>query len=227
MKFQTTSMTTPNKMSNFLDELRNDRKDFDQGKLEEHVGDNPLHLLKTWLLEAKEKNVSEPNAISISTIGLDGFPQSRIVYLRELLEEGFVFYTNYQSAKGKAIEINPKVNGLMFWPGLERQISISGIAEIVPSEMSDAYFNDRPRGSQLGAWASAQSELLESRLNLEERVRFFSEKFPKNVPRPSHWGGYLVRPERFEFWHGRPSRLHDRIVFQKHNEGWKVFRLNP
>ncbi|MFA7274420.1 MAG: pyridoxamine 5'-phosphate oxidase [Crocinitomicaceae bacterium] len=214
-------------MDNFLDVLRNDHSEFDQGRLEDQVGNNPMDLLAKWLRNATEKGVSEPNAIAISTINSDGFPQTRIVYLRELLEEGFVFYTNYLSSKGKALAVHPKMHGLLFWPGLERQISISGICEKIPSEMSDAYFKERPRGSQLGAWASHQSDVLISRKELEDRVLYYSEKFPNEVPRPPHWGGYLVKPSRFEFWQGRPSRLHDRIVFQFENENWKVFRLNP
>lgn len=214
-------------MDDFLDVLRNDHHQFDSGKLEDHFGDNPIELMAKWLREATEKGLSEPNAIAISTIGKDQRPSSRIVYLRELLEEGFVFYTNYESNKGKAIAYHPEVHGLLFWPGLERQISISGIAEKVPSEMSDAYFNSRPRSSQLGAWASQQSEELTSRQELEERVNHFSEKYPTVVPRPEHWGGYLVKPSRIEFWQGRPSRLHDRIVFEKTDNTWKIYRLNP
>jgi len=214
-------------MDDFLKILRNDHHQFDAGKLEDHFGNNPMDLLARWLREAAEKGVSEPNAIAISTIGLTGFPRTRIVYLRELLQEGFVFYTNYNSEKGKAIDANSNLHGLLFWPGLERQISITGIAEKIPSDMSDAYFEARPRGSKLGAWASNQSEKLTSRQELENRVKDFAEKFPNEVPRPPHWGGYLVRPIRFEFWQGRPSRLHDRIVFDKNNSEWTIYRLNP
>lgn len=214
-------------MDDFLDILRNDHHQFDAGKLEDHYGNNPMDLLATWLREATEKGVSEPNAISISTLGLDEFPHARIVYLRELVEEGFIFYTNYHSAKGKAIDAHEKIHGLLFWPGLERQISISGIAEKIPTELSDAYFEARPRGSKLGAWASHQSEKLSSRDELENRVKEYDLKFPSEVPRPPHWGGYLVKAVRFEFWQGRPSRLHDRIVFEKTGDNWKIYRLNP
>jgi len=214
-------------MDDFLDILRNDHHQFDAGKLEDHVGNNPMELLAKWLREAAEKGMSEPNAISISTIGLDDFPHARIVYLRELVEAGFIFYTNYLSAKGIAIEANSKIHGLFFWPGLERQISISGLAEKIPVELSDAYFAARPRGSKLGAWASHQSEELQSRQELENRVAEFDKKYPYEIPRPPHWGGYLVKPMRFEFWQGRPSRLHDRIVFEKSNDAWKIKRLNP
>lgn len=214
-------------MKDFLDLLRNDHHQFDQGKLEDHVGSDPFALLAKWLREAVEKGVSEPNAMSVSTIGLDGFPHSRIVYLRDLLEEGLVFYTNYNSDKGRAIENNPKVHALIFWPGLERQICVTGLAEKVPSEMSDEYFQNRPWGSKIGAWASHQSEKLSSRNELEERVHELAEKYPDEVPRPPHWGGYLIRPVRIEFWQGRRSRLHDRIVFEKEADTWNIYRKNP
>ena len=169
----------------------------------------------------------EPNAISVSTIGLDGFPETRVVYIKELLEEGIVFYTNYNSHKGKAIAHNNKVHVLIYWPELERQIRVSGLVEKVPEAMSDTYFASRPYGSKIGAWASDQSEKLESRKALEQKVEDFSLKFPTDVPRPPHWGGYLVRPLKVEFWQGRPSRLHDRIVYELNENTWKLFRINP
>lgn len=215
-------------MDDILKAIRNDHHQFDQGKLEEHFGDEPFKLLSRWLREAIEKPATEPNAMIVSTIGLDGFPRSRVVYWKELLEEGIVFYTNYLSDKGKAIEANPKVNVLLYWPEMERQISISGFAEKVPTEMSDAYFESRPRGSKLGAWASHQSELLVSREELEARVAAFSEQFPESVPRPEHWGGYIIKPVNVEFWQGRASRLHDRIVFNlKPDHSWELYRKNP
>jgi len=214
-------------MEEFLDLLRNDHHSFDQGKLEDHIGNEPFSLLAKWLREAIEKQVSEPNAMSISTIGLDGFPHSRIVYLKELLEEGPIFYTNYASDKGKAIEANPNIHALIFWPGLERQIRIMGTAERVPEELSDIYFQSRPWGSKIGAWASHQSEVLGSREELEKRVHELAMKYPTEVPRPPHWGGYLIRPIQIEFWQGRRSRLHDRIVFDLENGSWKIYRKNP
>lgn len=214
-------------MEEFLDLLRNDHHSFDQGKLEDHIGNEPFTLLAKWLREAIEKQVSEPNAMSISTIGLDGFPHARIVYLKELLEEGPIFYTNYASDKGKSIEANPNIQALIFWPGLERQIRIMGTAEKVPEEMSDTYFQSRPWGSKIGAWASHQSEVLASREELEERVHELALKYPVEVPRPPHWGGYVLRPIQIEFWQGRRSRLHDRIVFELEEGSWKIYRKNP
>jgi pyridoxamine 5'-phosphate oxidase len=144
-----------------------------------------------------------------------------------LLEEGPIFYTNYASDKGKSIEANPNIQALIFWPGLERQIRIMGTAEKVPEEMSDTYFQSRPWGSKIGAWASHQSEVLASREELEERVHELALKYPVEVPRPPHWGGYLLRPIQIEFWQGRRSRLHDRIVFELEEGSWKIYRKNP
>jgi pyridoxamine 5'-phosphate oxidase len=214
-------------MKNFLETIRNDHHQFDKGKLEDHYESQPFTMISAWLREALERNVHEPNAISVSTIGLDGFPQTRVVYIKELLEEGIVFYTNYNSDKGKAIELNNKVHVLIFWPELERQIRISGLIEKVPPEMSDEYFKSRPYGSKIGAWASHQSEKLSSRQELEDRVHEYAQKFPNEVPRPPHWGGYLVKPIKIEFWQGRPSRLHDRIVYEKQENSWSIYRINP
>ena len=213
-------------MDNFLDQVRKDHHQFDKGRLEEHVGNEPFRLFSQWLEEATEK-CNEANAMSLSTIGPDNYPASRIVYLKELSEGGFIFYTNYHSDKGRQIEANPNVHLLFFWPELERQISIYGTAEKVSAERSDAYFQSRPRGSKLGAWASHQSDRLENRSELEQRLTELSAKYPAEVPRPEHWGGYSVVPHRVEFWQGRPSRLHDRIVFEKAGESWHIYRKNP
>jgi len=215
-------------MSSLLDQLRNDRHQFDKGELKDHLSENPIEFFQMWLEEAQKSDCMESNAIAISTLGEDGFPQSRILYLREIENGSLVFYTNYNSSKGLAIAKHPKVHGLIFWPELQRQISVSGVAEKVAESVSDAYFASRPRGSQLGAWASQQSEELSSRKDLEDRIEELEKRFPNEVPRPPHWGGYAIQPVKFEFWQGRPSRLHDRIVYElEANGNWKIYRKNP
>lgn len=213
-------------MNDFFQALRDDHSDFDQGKLETHFGETPFAMFEQWYKEAFEKE-KEPNAMSLSTVGLDGQPSNRIVYLKECMDEKFIFYTNYSSEKGIQISENPKVSILFFWPTLQRQIRIDGEARKVDEATSDAYYSTRPRGSQLGAWASYQSQELISRIELEERLIVLDKKYPNDVPRPPHWGGYEIWPQKVEFWQGRPSRLHDRFVFQKIHEKWTISRLNP
>lgn len=214
-------------MEDFLEELRNDHSDFDLGRLEEVFGNNPFDVFNKWMKHAVDSKCPEPNACVISTVDASGQPSGRIVYLKELLDGQFIFYTNYHSHKGKDLEQNPNVSMLFFWPVLQQQIRIEGTCEKVEEAVSDAYFLSRPRGSQIGAWASFQSEELDARADLEKRFHEFAEKFPNEVPRPPHWGGYAVIPERVEFWQGRPSRLHDRIVFKRSGSGWEIVRLNP
>ena len=213
-------------MNEFLKALRDDHKDFDEGVLEDHFGKTPFELFSVWYKEAFEKE-TEPNAMSIATVGKDGQPSNRIVYLKECIDEQFIFYTNYSSDKGRDIAENPKVNLLFFWPQAQRQLRIDGVAKKVSEEISDEYFNSRPRGSQLGAWASMQSQKLDSRNLLEEKLIELDKKYPNVVPRPPHWGGYVIDPNRIEFWQGRPSRLHDRIVYEKPGSDWKTYRVNP
>jgi|TARA_R110000737_G_scaffold182215_1_gene205595 pyridoxamine 5'-phosphate oxidase len=213
-------------MSKFLDDLKHDHSDFDDGKLESHYGDEPWDLFVKWYAEAFERE-QVANAMTISTASAEGQPTTRIVYLKELLDEKFIFYTNYNSEKGRSLIINNKTCLHFFWPQAQRQIRIDGIATKVSPEMSDEYFASRPRESQLGAWASQQSEILESREELENRIIELDAKYPNDVPRPPHWGGYEVVASKIEFWQGRPSRLHDRIVYQKEDGNWKIFRLNP
>jgi len=214
------------KMDDFLKELRNNHHNFDKGKLTDYVPEEPFTFFKKWYKEAFEFQ-KEANAMSLSTVGADGKPSSRIVYLKELSDQGFIFFTNYQSHKGTDIEANPYVSLLFFWPELERQVRVEGRAEKIPAAESDDYFKSRPRSSQLGAWASQQSRKLVSRAKLEEKIHQLNIQFPTTVPRPENWGGYIVFAEKIEFWQGRPSRLHDRIVYELENNQWAIYRINP
>lgn len=216
-------------MDEFLLGLRDDHTDFDQGRLDDVIKNiHPMRLFQKWFKEAYEKDCSEPNAMVISTVS-DGQPSSRTVYMKELLEEGIVFYTNYNSKKAKDIADNPKVSLLFYWNCLERQVRIQGVAVKAPVELSDDYFASRPRKSQIGAWASAQSEEIADRETLEKNYQEIETKFKdyKTLPRPEFWGGYLIQPNYFEFWHGRPGRLHDRICFEKNDQSWMTSRINP
>ncbi|MDX1447342.1 pyridoxamine 5'-phosphate oxidase [Lishizhenia sp.] len=212
----------------FISKIKNDHKDFDKGKLSDNVPSDPFDLFKEWYEHAFKSEQPEANALHLTTVNKEGKPSSRILYLKDITEEGFIFYTNYNSQKGREIAETGVVAGLLFWPGLERQIRIEGTCQKADPAISDAYFNSRPRGSKIGAWASHQSEELDSRQTLEERTVEYEAKFPNEVPRPEHWGGYLIKPERFEFWQGRASRLHDRICYKKDaSQNWEVFRKNP
>lgn len=212
-------------------DLSNYRKNYSKSELlESQVPENPMQLFQTWFHEVEDSDtIDEANAMTVSTFGLDGFPKSRVVLLKRYNEEGFIFYTNYTSEKGKAITANPKVCLSFFWPVLERQVIIKGEAEKIAPNMSDGYFESRPRGSQLGAWVSDQSEVVASREFLEEELKGLEEKFAgKEIPRPEHWGGYLVRPLAIEFWQGRPNRLHDRLRYTLQKDwNWTLERLAP
>ena len=212
-------------------EFHDYRRSYEKHKLlEEEILPDPFKLFKLWLDEVEaSREVEEVNTMTVSTIGLDGFPKSRIVLLKEFDEEGFTFFTNYFSEKGKAIERNPRVCLSFFWPRSERQVIIKGIAEKTPDEVSEKYFNSRPRGSRLGAWASEQSSVISSRNYLEKRLEALEQEYSnKEIPKPSYWGGYKVFPTQFEFWQGRPNRLHDRIYFsKKENSDWNIDRLAP
>ncbi|CAG5074696.1 Pyridoxine/pyridoxamine 5'-phosphate oxidase [Dyadobacter sp. CECT 9623] len=199
-----------------------------KGLNEVDLDTNPLKQFKLWFDEAVLAGVSEANAMLLSTVS-NGRPSARIVLLKDLNETGFSFFTNYESKKGRDMEENNQVALTFFWKELERQVRIEGIVVKTSPEESSEYFAVRPRGSQIGAWVSEQSEVIPDRTFLEEKKREFEDKFEGHeVPRPPHWGGYRVIPERIEFWQGRPSRLHDRLVFEKIGENsWKVDRLSP
>jgi pyridoxamine 5'-phosphate oxidase len=189
-----------------------------------------MELFQKWFYEVDTYfNEDETNAMTISTIGLDGFPKSRVVLLKKYTFEGFIFYTNYNSEKGKAIESNPNVCLSFFWHGAERQIIIKGKAEKIAANLSDGYFESRPRGSQLGAVVSNQSDVVESREVLEHRLSELEKTYEgKEIPRPEYWGGYIVKPTEMEFWQGRPNRLHDRIRYTlKEDYNWLIDRLYP
>ncbi len=190
---------------------------------------NPIKQFERWLSDAITAKTMEPNAMTLATLSKDGYVDARIVLLRDFTNKGFAFFTNYNSIKGKAIRHNKKACLNFFWPELQRQVRIKGTMEKLSIRDSDAYFASRPRNSQIAAWASHQSEKLKSRDELEERYNYYEKKFSgMDVQRPPHWGGYRLKPMYFEFWQGRPSRLHDRLVFEKSKSGkWIIGRLNP
>ena len=197
--------------------------------LEESISKDPFFQFKTWFEEMEAaKSSSEVNAMGVSSVGLDGFPKNRIVLLKEYTQEGFIFYTNYGSEKAQALVENPNTCLSFFWPELERQVIIKGIAEKSSEEKAHTYFNSRPRESQLGAWASHQSSEIASREVLDKTLRELTLEFQgKPVPKPDFWGGFLVKPISFEFWQGRPNRLHDRILYTKERKNWSFKRLAP
>jgi len=212
-------------------DLSNYRKSYEkQELLESNCPENPMELFQKWFINADTSEVvEETNAMTIATIGKDGFPKSRVVLLKKYTWEGFIFYTNYNSEKGKAIQDNNHICISFFWPALEQQIIIKGVAEKQAENLSDGYFESRPDGSKLGAWASEQSKVVSSREELDENLKTFEQKFEgKEIPRPEHWGGFLVKPVSIEFWQGRPNRMHDRIKYSLQEDfSWKLERLAP
>lgn len=214
-----------------MEDLSNYRKSYEKNELlETNIPEDPINLFNKWFHEVEDfGGVDEVNAMTASTIGLDGFPKSRVVLLKQLTYEGFIFYTNYNSEKGKAIANNPNVCLSFFWPSLERQVIIKGVAEKISENLSDGYFDSRPTGSKLGAIVSNQSEIIASRSVLEDSLKQLETDFEgKEIPRPDFWGGFLVRPLVVEFWQGRPNRLHDRIRYQLQEDYfWKIDRLAP
>ncbi len=206
------------------------RTDYSRATLDiSNVEPDPLKQFDRWFNETLKSEVLEPNAMHLATVNEDGRPTSRIVLLKGLTEKKLLFFTNYQSKKGRELEKNPACAITFFWPELERQIRIEGIASRVDAKTSDEYFISRPRGSQIGAWSSPQSSIIEKRQILEDRVKQMELKFKDQdtLPRPHQWGGFEIDPLLFEFWQGRPNRLHDRIEYTFVDGGWKIHRLAP
>ncbi len=214
-----------------MEDLSNYRKSYEKSQLiETDITEDPINLFHKWFHEVEDfGGVGEVNAMTVSTIGLDGFPKSRVVLLKKYNEEGFIFYTNYDSEKGKAMTANPNVCLSFFWHSMERQVIIKGIAEKASTIISDNYFASRPDGSKLGAIVSNQSEVIESRSILENKLKELELQFEgKQIDRPTNWGGFLIRPVQVEFWQGRPNRLHDRIRYTLQEDYfWKIERLAP
>lgn len=197
--------------------------------LESDIAANPFEQFNTWWDDAVNSEIDEINAMTLATASATGIPSARIVLLKSVTEEGFVFFTNYNSHKGKELEENPHACLVFFWKELERQVRITGKVKKVPAAESDAYFNSRPAGSRIGAWASPQSEVIASREVIEQHIVQYEEEFAgSEISRPAHWGGYLVEPGIIEFWQGRSNRLHDRIQYSKQEDGsWTIDRLAP
>lgn len=214
-----------------MSDLSDLREEYDRAALtRERVADDPLDQFRTWFEEAHDADLPEPNAMTLSTAAPDGSPSARIVLLKGVDERGFRFYTNYDSRKGAELAQNPRAALVFWWAPLERQVRVEGDVERLPSDESDAYFQSRPRGSQLGAWVSPQSRIIESREVLDTHLEEVKAKYEgEEIPRPSDWGGYVVRPTQIEFWQGRRSRLHDRLRYRRDDpsESWNLERLAP
>jgi pyridoxamine 5'-phosphate oxidase len=205
------------------------RKDYRLKTLnEEDISADPVEQFTLWWGEAVASEIEEVNAMTLATASKEGLPSARIVLLKGFNETGFIFFTNYNSYKGKQLQVNPKAALIFFWKELERQIRIEGKVEKITAKDSDEYFNSRPAGSRIGAWASPQSNIIENRAVIEENVKKYIDDFRQHIPRPPYWGGYIVKPDIIEFWQGRSNRLHDRIQYTKQNNGnWKIVRLAP
>lgn len=209
--------------------LRDIRTNYQKFELAEHTVDkDPVRQLDLWLSDAIASQKSDPTAMIVSTIDQEGNPDSRVVLLKELKSDGLIFFTNYNSKKGQQIFTNQHISVVFFWPELERQVRIKGKAEKIGTEDSELYFNSRPLESQLGAWSSPQSQIIENRQVLDDNYTHFMQYFETHeIKKPPHWGGFLIRPEYFEFWQGRSNRLHDRIVFCREDHDWTIHRLAP
>jgi pyridoxamine 5'-phosphate oxidase len=213
---------------NTLETLAHLRKDYSQSELDESSVDPvPLQQLRLWLSQALEAKLPEPNAMTLATVGTDGRPKARIVLIKAIDDRGISFFTNYESSKGHELAAHPFASLQFFWVELERQVRIEGRVEKLSDAMSDEYFHQRPLASRIGAWASPQSSVIPNREWLETRERKLTAELGQAPARPAHWGGYLVVPDLFEFWQGRPSRLHDRVRYRLVDSNWIIERLAP
>lgn len=206
------------------------REDYQKDTLElSDINKNPIEQFNNWFQEALKSKELEPNAMTLATVDAAGFPNARIVLLKGIEDGQFIFYTNYESKKGQEIEANPKVALVFNWLSMQRQIRIQGTVEKLSPEKSTAYFQSRPKGSQIGAWTSPQSQVIEGRIALENKKIALEKQYESEatLPRPEHWGGFKIEPVMIEFWQGRTSRLHDRITFTKVKNEWKIERLAP
>ena len=216
-------------MENISDKIQKIRSEYgDKALVQEDLNGDPVKQFESWLGDAIEVEAAEPNAMAISTIDSENNPRSLYVLFKNVFNDCLVFHTHYESAKAKEINNNPNVSGLFFWPEIYRQIRFEGVASIADSKVSDEYFKSRPRGGQLSAWASHQSEEIEDRAILEQRINELEQKFEgKEIPRPEFWGGYLIDIHYWEFWQGRKNRTHDRFSYSKVDTEWKTVRLSP
>ena len=208
--------------------LNESRREYVKYELNEStICSDPFDQFEKWYKFAQKNTVFEPNAMHLCTISPENSPNNRVVLLKSYNHVGFIFFSNYSSQKAKDIKYNNQVKLSFFWPNIEQQIHVTGTAHQVDPKLSDEYFDTRPRESQLSAWASNQSEITNDRTELEEKMKAYDQKFKGQVPRPPHWGGYIVKPTRYEFWQGRKNRFHDRIIYTKNNDNWLINRLNP
>lgn len=209
--------------------LHSNRRDFSkEGLMEEHLPQDPKILFAHWFQEALDASILDANAMTLSTVSEANKPSSRVVLMREFSDRGLIFYSNYKSEKAQELEKNPWASVNFFWASLDRQVRIEGKVTRLDQASSERYFQSRPRESQLGAWASSQSNILKNRADLEKAFHNYEQKFEgQTIPKPDYWGGYIIDPLRFEFWLGRPNRLHDRIVYDLINQAWNIYRLAP
>lgn len=210
------------------EKLQDTRQSYEKGALDaQDMSSDPMIQFQRWYEDYEKIQERDPNACLLATADKEGRVTCRVLLLKGLDAGGMEFYTNYESEKGQQLAENPQAALTFFWPELERQVRVEGLVEKLRASQSDAYFQSRPRGSQLGAWTSPQSEVISDRSELEKRAQEVEERYPEEIPRPPHWGGYCLMPRRMEFWQGRPSRLHDRICYQRKGKEWEIFRMAP